>query len=135
MPGQNAFVPITTVIASTGGAAAFFISLLILVVILLSKIKRQRKEIEMTKKEIDEFMLGMAAEKANAKGINGLFVLPYDKSLEVSKSSVKFRKSHVSQLLRFKNYNTVWEYQGIALLYIVCHRFDDTWLRSIWSSR
>ena len=54
--------------------------------------KRQSKQIEMTKEEIDEFMLGIAQEKAQAKGINGLFVLPYDKKLEIPKSRITFRK-------------------------------------------
>ena len=47
----------------------------------------------MTNDEIDEFMLGIAAEKAQSKGINGLFVLPYDTKLEIPKSDVTFRKA------------------------------------------
>ena len=64
--------------AVIGGAAVCVALLLTLVIILMRKVKRQRKQIEMTNEEIDEFMLGIAAEKANAKGINGLFILPYD---------------------------------------------------------
>ena len=87
-------VPLTTVVAAAAGAAAFLALLLILVVVLMRKVKRQRKEIEITNEEIDEFMLGVAAEKANAKGINGLFILPYDTKLEIPKSDVIFRKQH-----------------------------------------
>ena len=85
-------VPLPIVIASAGGAAAFVVLLLILVIVLLRKVKQQRKEIEMTQEEIDEFMLGVAAEKANAKGINGLFILPYDTRLEIPKADVAFRE-------------------------------------------
>ena len=66
---------------------------LILVVTLMKKVKEQRKEIEMSKEEIDEFMLGVATEKARAKGINGLFILPYDTKLEIPKTDVTFRKA------------------------------------------
>ena len=85
-------IPFTTAIAAAAGTAAFVVLLLILLAILLLKVKRQKKFIEITKDEIDEFMLGVAAEKAHAKGINGLFVLPYDKSLEIPKSALNFRK-------------------------------------------
>ena len=85
-------MPLKTVIESAGGAAAFLILLLIFVVILMNKVKQQRKEIEMTNEEIDEFMLGVATEKANAKGINGLFILPPDTKLEIPKSDEVFRK-------------------------------------------
>ena len=47
----------------------------------------------MTAEEIDEFLQGMPWQKAEAKGINGLFVLPYDTKLEILKSDVVFRKS------------------------------------------
>ena len=87
-------IPVTTVIVTTAGGAAVFVALSsIVVLILLRKVKRQRKKIEMTNEEIDEFMLGVAAEKANAKGINGLFVLPYDTRLEIPKAEVHFRKA------------------------------------------
>ena len=86
-------ISVTTVIGAAGGATAFFLLLLILVILLLRKVKKQREEIEMTNEEIDEFMLGIAAEKASAKGINGLFVLPYDTRLEIPKSDVTFRKN------------------------------------------
>ena len=66
--------------------------LLALVIVLMKKMKKQRKELEMTNEEIDEFMLGIAAEKANARGINGLFILPYDTKLEIPKSDVTISK-------------------------------------------
>ena len=67
--------------------------MLTLVIVLMRKVKEQRKTLEMTNDEIDEFMLGIAAEKAQSKGINGLFVLPYDTKLEIPKSDVTFRKA------------------------------------------
>lgn len=76
-----------------GGAAACLALLLALVIFLVRKVKEQRKTIEMTNDEIDEFRLGIAAEKARAKGINGLFILPYDTSLEIPKSDVTFREN------------------------------------------
>ena len=76
-----------------GGAAVGLVLLLALVIVLARKVKEQRKRIEITNEEIDEFMLGIAAEKAQAKGINGLFILPYDMSLEIPKSDVTFSKS------------------------------------------
>ena len=80
-----------------GGAVAIVFLLLTLVVILMKKVKRQEKKLEITAEEIDEFMLGIAAEKANAKGINGLFVLPYDPKLEIPKSDVTIRKPTKSE--------------------------------------
>ena len=85
-------VPLTIVIASAGGAAAFLILLLILLVILVNKVKQQRKQIELTREEIDEFLLGIPRHKANANGINDLFVRPYDTRLEISKDDVVFCK-------------------------------------------
>lgn len=79
--------------AVAGGAAACLMLLLALVFFLVKKVKEQRKTIEITNEEIDEFMLGIAAEKAQAKGINGLFILPYDTGLEIPKSDVTFRKT------------------------------------------
>ena len=83
---------ISAIYAVAGGAAACVTLLLILVVFLIKKVKCQRKAIEITKEEIDEFTVGVAAEKAKAKGINGLFVLPYDTRLEIPKSDVNFRE-------------------------------------------
>ena len=76
-----------------GGASVCVAVLLTLVIILIRKVKRQRHEIEMTQEEINEFMLGIAAEKAKAKGINGLFILPYDTKLEIPKSNVTICKT------------------------------------------
>ena len=89
-------LPLTTVYAAAGGAAALVIILLTLLALLLRKVNKQRKEIELSKDEIDEFMQGVAAEKAKAKGINGLFVLSYDKSLEIAKSSLNFCKPYTA---------------------------------------
>ena len=90
---QSTTVPLTTVIAAAAGAAAFVIVLLILVGILLNKVKRQKKVIEMTTEEIDEFLQGMPWHKAQANGISGLFVLPYDTRLEIPKTDVDFCKT------------------------------------------
>ena len=60
---------------------------------LSQKVKRQRKKFEMSKEEMDEFILGIAAEKAKAMGINGLFILPYDTRLEIPKADLSFRKA------------------------------------------
>ena len=79
--------------AVTGGAATCMMLLLVIVIILVRKVKEQRKTIEMTNEEIDEFMRGVPREKANAKGINELFVLPYDTSLEVPRTDVSFCKT------------------------------------------
>ena len=75
------------------GGSTCLLLLVVLVIFLVKKVKEQRKTIEVTNEEIDEFMLGIAAEKAQAKGINGLFILPYDTSLEIPKSDVTFRKT------------------------------------------
>ena len=127
---QPSSVPLTTVVAAAAGAAAFLILLLVLVVILFKKVKEQRNEIEMTNEEIDEFMLGVTAEKANAKGINGLFILPYDTKLEIPKSGVIFRKPCNTILLK-KSSKII---NPNDAPYCLCHRLKDTRLRSIWSS-
>ena len=80
----------TTVIGAAGGAAAFIVLLLVLLLLLLKKVKRQRKQIRITKEEIGEFLLGVPLHKAHATGINELFVLPYDTKLEIPKSDVVF---------------------------------------------
>ena len=90
MPNWMIFVVV--IYAVGGGAAACVLLLLTLIILLVKKVKRQQKRLEMTAEEIDEFMLGIAAEKANAKGINGLFILPYDTKLEIPKSEVTIRK-------------------------------------------
>ena len=61
-----------------------------LVAFLVRKVKQKRKTIELTGEEIDEFLQGVPREKANAKGINNLFVLPYDTRLEIPKADVSF---------------------------------------------
>ena len=100
--------------AVVGGAGVCILLLLFVVIILLKKVKRQRERIDMTADEIHEFMQGITAEKANAKGINGLFVLPYDKTLEILKSDVTFGKTYSYNLhLRCMNINllvpaTLW---------------------------
>ena len=86
-------VPLSVVIASAGGAAAFVVLLLILLAILMRKVEQQRTQIQITKEEIDEFLLGVPRHKATAKGMNDLFVLPYDTSLEIPKSDMTFRKA------------------------------------------
>ena len=65
---------------------------LVLLLLLLKKVKTQRRQIEITKEEVDEFLLGVPRHKANAKGINEPFVLPYDTKLEIPKSKVVFCK-------------------------------------------
>ena len=59
----------------------------------MKKEKEQRKQIEITQEEIDEFLLGVPRHKADANGMNGLFVLPYDRRLEVPKADVTFCKT------------------------------------------
>ena len=93
-PFPNAGPNLHVIIYAVSGGAATFIILLLVIVVTLSKIvKRQREQIELTNEEIDEFMLGVAAEKVNSKGLNGLFVLPYDTKLEIPKSDITFRKN------------------------------------------
>ena len=82
-------VPLRVVIAAIVGVTAILVLLLILVIILL----KRREETKLTDEEIDEFLLGVSAEQANAKLINGPFVLPYDPRLEIPKAGVLFRKS------------------------------------------
>ena len=77
----------------SGAAAAFIILPLVLVLTLYKIVRRQRKRIAMTNEEINEFMKGVAAGKVAAKGINGLFVLPYDTWLEIPKSDITFHKA------------------------------------------
>ena len=79
--------------AISGGAAVSVLLLLALVAVLMKKVKSQRKKLELTNEEITEFLLGVPREKASVKGINDLFVLPYDTKLEVVRSDVTFRKS------------------------------------------
>ena len=83
-------VPLRVVIAAIVGVTAILVLLLILVIILL----KRREETKLTNEEIDEFLLGVSAEKANAKLIDGPFVLPYDTRLEIRKSDVLFRESY-----------------------------------------
>ena len=83
-------VPLRFVIASIVGATAILVLLLILVIVLL----KRREETKLTHEEIDEFLLGVSAEKAKAKLINGPLVLPYDTRLEIPKADVLFRESY-----------------------------------------
>ena len=89
------FGTFTAVIYAISGGAAFCLLLMLaLVIVLMRKVKSQRKTIELTSEEISEFMRGIATEKANAKGINGLFVLPYDTGLEIPKTDVTIRERY-----------------------------------------
>ena len=91
---QNFLILNAVIYAISGGAGSCLLLMLALVIILMRKVESQRKTIELTSEEIDEFMLGIAAEKANSRGINGLFVLPYDAALEVPKSDVNIRECY-----------------------------------------
>ena len=93
---SSASVPVAVVVGTAGGAAAFVALSLIVVVILMKKVKQQRKLIEITREEIDEVLLGVPRHKANAKGMNDLFVLPYDTNLEIPKSDVIFCKQCIT---------------------------------------
>ena len=86
--------PSALIYTLTAGATTCMLLLLALVVLLVRKLKQQRKVIEMTNEEIDEFMLGIAEEKAKSKGLNGLFILPYDTRLEIPRADVVISKAY-----------------------------------------